>query len=62
MHVEIDVFEIILLVFFYFFFKWSFRLVILVVIGRLIGQLKEKGEEKLNEVRDRFNFERDTKE
>lgn len=49
MHIEIDIFEIITLLFFLTFFKWLFRFIIIALIGKLVSNLKEKGSNSLKE-------------
>jgi hypothetical protein len=40
---------IIIAIFFYFFFMWAFRLVVLILLARVIQQLKERGQKRMEE-------------
>jgi hypothetical protein len=54
LHFEIDVFEIVTLLFFYSFFKWLFRFGVLVLIAKVLGGLKERGAGKIAEFQEQL--------
>jgi hypothetical protein len=53
-HIEIDVMEMIVLIFFYCFFKWLFRGIIVIFFIKLIDLVKRKGEAKIGEIKSKF--------
>lgn len=54
MHIELDVFEIGFLIFLVYAIKWVFRLLVLFIVGKIFNQIKQKGEEKLNGIKQGF--------
>lgn len=62
MHIEIDVFEIAVLIICYQVIKWAFRAAVFVVLGKVVVNVKKKGEESLNAVKNSFGTREDKKE
>jgi hypothetical protein len=60
-HIEIDVVEIIVLIFFYTLFKWLFRGIIIVVVIKAINLVKKKGLEQIEGIKNQFNSKNDNK-
>lgn len=54
MHIKIDAWEIIEIVFSFYVFKWLFRIVFMVFILKIIEGVKRKGEERINGIRQSF--------
>lgn len=54
MHIEIDVLEMIVLIFSYTFCKWLFRGLIIAFVIRMIDQVKKKGMEKIENIKNDF--------
>lgn len=55
MQIEIPTIEILTILFFATFFKWLFRFGILVVLGKLLSNLKEKGSTSLKEFQEKMS-------
>jgi hypothetical protein len=59
-HIEIDVMEMVVLIFFYCFFKWLFRGIIVIFFIKLVDLVKRKGEAKIGEIKEKFNPKTDS--
>lgn len=58
MHIEIDVLEIAFIIFWFFFIQWFFRFVIMVLVGKLVEQMKEKAAAKVGEMKEKIGAEK----
>lgn len=59
MHMEIDALEIVFILFAFQLFKWLFRALLLIVIGKAISTLKNKVGASVNDLKTKVNeFER----
>lgn len=59
MHIEIDVMELIVLIFFYTLFKWLFRGVIVILFIRVLEGIKRKGQESIETIKNKFSSAND---
>lgn len=62
MHIELDVFEIVTVIFSVYAFKWLFRLVLLGVITKLISEMKNKAKGAIEDVQRQFTGHEQTRE
>lgn len=61
MHIEVDIWEIVFLIFSYTFFKWMFRGVIVVFVLKVITAIQKKGAEKIEGIKQQFYKKDDSK-
>lgn len=51
MHIEFDVFELMILIFVFIGSKWLFRVLVLLVVARVLNMAKERGKEAIGSLR-----------
>lgn len=54
MHIELDVLEIVTIIFSVYAFKWLFRLVLLAVVAKVINEAKNKAKGAIEDVQRQF--------
>lgn len=54
MHIELDVMELIFLLFFSYLFKWLFRGLFMLMIIKVLGTIKKKGVEEIENIKTAF--------
>lgn len=54
MLINLPVFEIVTIMFFYFFFRWFFRFGVIALLVKMISILKDKGKDSLKEFEEKL--------
>lgn len=62
MHIELDVFEILVLIFSVYAFKWLFRLIVLGLIAKVVGDIKNKAKGAIEDVQRQFSGHEQTQQ
>ena len=62
MHIEIDVLEGLVLLFSVYAFKWLFRLIVLGIVAKVIGEAKNKAKGAIEDVQRQFSGHEQTRQ
>lgn len=54
MHIEIDVLEIMTLISLFFVIKWACRVVVLILVAKVIGNVVKRGKDSIAEIKNGF--------